>query len=181
MKRIEPVQPGTRPELAQQEAKILAERGRVSELYQVLLNSPPICHGWEQMLSAVRNYSSLSADVRELVILRVAILNHAPYEFDAHVPHALNAGVSEQTIDALKSTEYKADHSGFQNVSHLLTPIQQIALKLTDTMTKEIVVPDALFAQVMEHFNPQGRVDLVATIGAYNMVSRFLQALHVGH
>lgn len=181
MRRIELVQPGTRPELAQQEAKILAERGRVSELYQVLLNSPPICHGWEQMLSAVRNYSSLTADVRELVILRVAVLNHAPYEFDAHVPHALKAGVSELTIDVLKSLPYQTDHSGYESISHLLNSIQQVALKLTDTMTKDIVVPDALFAQVMEHFPPQERVDLVATIGAYNMVSRFLQALHVGH
>ena len=66
--RIAPIAPGTRPELAEQEQRILAERGRISPLYQVLLNSPPIAHGWEQMLSAVRNRSSLPADVRELVI-----------------------------------------------------------------------------------------------------------------
>ncbi len=73
--RIAPITPGTRPELAALEAQILAERGRISLLYQVLLNSPAITHGWEQMLSAVRNRNSLSASLRELVILRVAILN----------------------------------------------------------------------------------------------------------
>ena len=82
--RVDPIIPGSRPELAQQEAQILAERGRISPLYQILLNSPPIAHGWEQMLSAVRNRSSLTAELRELVILRVAVLNRAPYEFDAH-------------------------------------------------------------------------------------------------
>ena len=37
--RIAPVVPGTQPGLAQQEARILAARGRISPLYQVLLNS----------------------------------------------------------------------------------------------------------------------------------------------
>lgn len=39
--RIPPIVPGTRPELAALEAGIATERGRVSPLYQVLLNSPP--------------------------------------------------------------------------------------------------------------------------------------------
>ena len=90
--RIEAIAPGSRPELAELESRILAERGRISPLYQVLLNSPPIAQGWEQMLSAVRNRNSLPADIRELLILRVAVLNRAPYEFEAHVPHALAAG-----------------------------------------------------------------------------------------
>lgn len=40
--RISPITPGSRPELAAIEAGITAERGRVSLLYQVLLNSPPL-------------------------------------------------------------------------------------------------------------------------------------------
>jgi 4-carboxymuconolactone decarboxylase len=100
--RIKPIPPGTRPELAAQEAQIMAERGRVSPLYQVLLNSPPVAHGWEQMMSAIRNRNSLPAALRELVILRVAVLNRAAYEFDAHVPHALAGGASQAAIDATR-------------------------------------------------------------------------------
>ena len=44
--RIEPVVPGTRPELAVLEARIAAARGRISPLYQVLLNSPAVVEGW---------------------------------------------------------------------------------------------------------------------------------------
>ncbi len=40
--RIPPIVPGSRPELAELEARIQAERGRISPLYQVLLNSPPL-------------------------------------------------------------------------------------------------------------------------------------------
>ena len=171
--RIDPITPGTRPELAEQEAQIMAERGRISVLYQVLLNSPPIAHGWEQMLSAVRNRSSLDAGLRELVILRVAILNRAPYEFEAHVPHALAAGKTQDAIDAVRSPSLP-DEAPW-------TEAERAALRMTDAMTRDIEVPDALFAEVRKHFDSQGLIDLTATIGAYNMVSRFLVALQIGH
>ena len=48
--RITPIEPGTRPELAQLEKNIMGARGRISLLYKVLLNSPPVCDGWEQMM-----------------------------------------------------------------------------------------------------------------------------------
>ncbi|MEG1454257.1 MAG: carboxymuconolactone decarboxylase family protein, partial [Comamonas sp.] len=61
------------------------------------------------------------------------------------------------------------------------TEAERVALQLTDAMTRSIVVPDALFAQVRAHFDARAQVDLVATIGAYNMVSRFLSAFEIGH
>jgi 4-carboxymuconolactone decarboxylase len=169
--RVPPVEPGTRPELAEIERGILAERGRISVLYRVLLNSPPVAEGWEKMLTAVRNRSSLPAGLRELVILRVAVLNGAAYEFDAHVPHAERAGVPAAKIAATKDARPGA----------AFEPQERLALELTDTMTREIRVPDALFEKLRGHFDDRGLVDLVATVAAYNMVSRFLVALNIGH
>jgi len=171
--RISPITPGSRPELAEQEARIESARGRVSPLYQVLLNSPALADGWEAMLSAVRNRNSIPAGLRELAILRVAMLNGAPYEFDAHVPHALSAGLSQAAIDATR------DISKTHSVS--LDPMQQLVLRLTDRMTRDIVVPAALYEEVHNNFDAKGQIDLVATIAAYNMVSRFLVALEIGH
>ena len=59
--RVPPVVPGTRAELAAIEASIKAQRGDISLLYQVLLNSAPLAEGWEKMLTAVRNRSSRAA------------------------------------------------------------------------------------------------------------------------
>jgi AhpD family alkylhydroperoxidase len=170
--RINPIPPGTRPELAAQEAQILAERGRVSPLYQVLLHSPPVAHGWEQMLSAIRNRNSLPAGLRELVILRVAVLNRAAYEFDAHVPHALAGGATQAAIDATRQQPLPQG---------VFTADERLVLELTDTMTRDIEVPDALFDRVHARFEGQALIDLTATVAAYNMVSRFLVALHIGH
>ena len=172
--RIAPITPGSRPELAVLEAGITAERGRVSLLYQVLLNSPPLAQGWEQLLTAIRNRSSVPADLREMVILRVAVLNRAPYEFEAHVPHALKAGMSQHKIDAMRDTHAasKAD---------IFSAQERCVLALTDTMTRNIEVPDSVFDPVKAHFNDHQLTDLVATVAAYNMVSRFLTAFRIGH
>lgn len=171
--RIQPITPGTRSELAELEQKIQAERGRISPLYQVLLHSPAIAKGWEQMLSAVRNYSSLEAGVRELIILRVAVINQAGYEFDAHIPHALEAGVSQVAIDATRNLA--ATHSEHWGIK------QQLAMDVTDMLTREAALSDTLYEQVACHFNEQEQVEMFATVAAYNMVSRFLNAFQIGH
>lgn len=171
--RIQAIRPGTRPELAALEARIQGARGRISPLYQVLLNSPPVAQGWEQMLSSIRNHNSLPAGLREMIILRVAVINRAPYEFDAHVPHALAGGVPQATIDALRLPSLPTGPS--------LSPVEAVALEYADTMTRDIEVPEALFERVSAHFKGQALIDLTATVAAYNMVSRFLVALHIGH
>jgi 4-carboxymuconolactone decarboxylase len=169
--RLAPVVPGSRPELAELERKILKERGRISTLYGVLLNSAPLAQGWEAMLTAIRNRASLPARFRELAILRIAMLNGAHYEFDAHVPHALNARVPEEAINALREGK----------LSEQLTAFDRLVLELADAMTREIDVPDALFERVRAHFDDTQLVELIATIAAYNMVSRFLVALRIEH
>lgn len=169
--RVALVQPGTRPELAAIEARILAERGRVSKLYQVLLNSAPIASGWEQLLTAVRNQTRLPAGLRELVILRVAVLNGASFEFDAHVPHAQKAGMADPLIQATRE----------QPLSPVFDGAERLALQLADAMTRDIQVPDVLMDDLREFFDDQGLVELVTTVAAYNMVSRLLVALNITH
>lgn len=169
--RVPLVVPGSRPELAETEARILAERGRISLLYQALLNSESIASGWESMLTAVRNRTTVSADLREMIILRIAVLNDASFEFEAHVPHALKAGFPAEKIEALKDL---ADTSIF-------TSEEQLLLSLTDHMTRDVKVPAELMSEVTLRYDAQKVVELVATVAAYNMVSRFLVALNISH
>jgi len=169
--RIPLIEPGTRPELAAIERSIVVERGRISALYQALLNSAPLAEGWEKLLTVIRNRSTLPPDVRELVILRVAVLNRAPFEFEAHVPHARRAGVSDDKLAAIR----------LPDVGEPFTEFEQAVISFTDAMTRDVQVPDLLFEPLARHFDDRGVVELVATIAAYNMVSRFLEALRIGH
>lgn len=169
--RVPLVQPGTRPELAAIENRILAERGRISLLYQVLLNSPAIVTGWEQMLTAVRNKTGLAADLREMIILRVAVLNKAEFEFEAHIPHALKAGVPQSKIEALKDSILNHDFSA----------TEVLLMKITDHMTRDVAVPEELMSKLTYQYSAGEVVEIIATVAAYNMVSRFLVALNIKH
>ena len=123
------------------------------------------------MLTAVRNKSSVPADLRELMILRVAVLNKASFEFEAHIPHALKAGVPQEKIDALRSL----------TLSNLFTDEEILVLQMTDHMTLDVEVPAELMAKVTQQYSAEKVVELVATVAAYNMVSRFLVALNIVH
>jgi 4-carboxymuconolactone decarboxylase len=166
--RVPAVTPGTKPELAELEARIRGARGRISPLYAVLLNSPELASGWEQLFTAIRQKTSVPPALRELVILRVAVLNGAEYEFDAHVPHALAAGMTQQTIDRLRAGELEG-----------LSSLERLVLQYTDAMTRDLVVPEALYPQLDQAFDAKTLVELTATIAGYNMVSRFLIAMRI--
>jgi alkylhydroperoxidase family enzyme len=160
-----------RPDIAPLAARIKAERGgKILNLYRMLLQSPPVAEGWLTFLTAIRQKSGLAARVRELVIMRVAVLNAAEYEFQAHLPFAKKEGASDAQIAALRS----GDTAPFDER-------ERAALAYADAMTRTIRVPDDVFAAVRRHFDDREIVELTATCGAYNLVSRFLEALEIDH
>ncbi len=72
--------------------EIVAQRGEVLHLYQMLLHSPPITEGWLRLMTAVRHETSLPGSLRELVIIRIGLLNDAPYGAEQHRPIAICEG-----------------------------------------------------------------------------------------
>lgn len=158
------------PEIQPLVSRIEAERGKVLNLYRMLLNSPPVAEGWLAFLTAIRQKCKLSGRIRELVIMRVAVLNGADYEFVAHTPFAKAEGISDDQIEALKGDRLDA-----------FAPLERNVIAYCDSMTRDIHVPQAVFDAVRPHFDERGMVELTATIAAYNLVSRFLEAIQVDH
>ena len=151
------------------ERRITIERGKISPLYCILLNSAPLAEGWEGLLTAIRNKSSVPPSLREIAILRVAVLNGVQLEFDAHVPHALQAGLTREKIDALRNP----------GIDGCFDALECAVLKLTDDMTRNVRVDDVVFDRLRPHFDARVLVELVATVAAYNMVTRLLEALEI--
>lgn len=149
--------------------QIVTERGSVLILYQMLLQSPPVARGWLNHLTGIRHHSTLPGDIREMVIMRVALLNRAPYEADQHAPIALAEGMTQEQLDALQDWQQ----------SDLFSAQQRAVLAYTDAMTLTVQVPDKVFSDVKQHFDDQRMVELTATVATYNMVSRFLEALQI--
>ena len=158
------------PAIAPLVQRIKAERGKILNLYGMLLHSPPVAEGWLAFLTAIRQKCILDGRVRELVIMRIAVINGADYEFRAHTPFALDEGFSQAQIDALR-----------EGSAELFDDRERAALAYSESMTREVHVPDSVFDAVKIHFNERELVELTATIAAYNLVSRFLEALQVDH
>jgi AhpD family alkylhydroperoxidase len=145
--------------------------GALSALDRMLLHSPPVAEGWNELLGALRNRTTLSPDLTELVVLRIAVLNGADFEWTAHEPAARRAGVTDEQLAALRAPVAAGDSA--------FSPVQSAVLRFTDASTREVAVPDEVFAAVRAHLDDRQVVELVATVAGYAMVSRFLVALHV--
>lgn len=159
--------PGVDAELVR---SVQARRGgTLLNLDRQLLHSAPVARGWNTYLGAIRTGGVIDGGLRELVILQVALLNRAPYEFFQHAPVAREEGVPQEKIDALQDWR----------VSDRFTAVERDVLAYTEAMTLQVQVAQPLFDAVRAHFSDREVVELTATVAAYNMVSRFLEALQI--
>ena len=158
------------PELQPLIERVVAGRGSVLHLYQMLLHSPPLAAGWLDFMTGVRQQLSLAGDLRELVIMRIAHLNGAPYEAEQHAPIALREGLTPAQLDALAQWDTVAD---------VYTPLQEDVLRLCDAMTRDVHVEAPLVQALRARLGERQTVELVATVASYAMVSRVLEALHI--
>lgn len=161
----------TTPEEAEILARVQARRapGPLQSLDLTLLHAPPIAAGWASFLGAVRNQSTLPADIREISVLRVAALCQSKYEINEHSPYALRAGVSELAINSV----LEGNKEG-------LTDLQWAAAQFAEAMTKEVKVPRATFDALRKWLNDRQMVEITATVAALNCAARCLVTLDVG-
>jgi 4-carboxymuconolactone decarboxylase len=171
MARVPLIDEQDHPEFAALAEKFRAgRRGRLINIYRMLLNSPALAESWFNHSNAVRWKTALEGRLREIVIIRVGHLTKAQYVLRQHVPAlALADGLSLPECDALADWR----DSPFFSAS------ERAALDYADVMTRDIVVPDEVFAAVARHFDQRQIVELTVLIGSYNMNARVLQALEL--
>jgi alkylhydroperoxidase family enzyme len=171
MARISKVEEENHPELADLIGRIRgARRGRLINVYKLLLHSPALAESWFAHNNAVRWKTGLDGRLRELVIIHIGYLTQAAYILGQHVPTlALQEGLTLDECDALKDWEG----------STLFAPRERAVLGYADAMTRNIQVPEAIFAALKPYFDERGIVELTVLIGFYNMHSRVTQALKI--
>ncbi|KAJ9093478.1 hypothetical protein QFC19_008337 [Naganishia cerealis] len=176
----------------------------LTSLDGTLLNAPMVADGWNTFIGTLRQRNSLPDDVREILILRVASVNRAAFEWVHHEHVGRAAGLSYEQL-ALIGSEAPTDRSqafeipSFVSGGDTLSPLQAAALKFADASTRQIAVPQPVFDELKtelaaelarnpERTGPAGSgpvtverqlLEATTTVGAYNMVSRLLVALDV--
>ncbi|MEP9349974.1 carboxymuconolactone decarboxylase family protein [Xanthobacter sp. KR7-225] len=159
-------------------AAILRRRGgALIDLDRLLLLSPPLAEGWNVMIGKIRSELALSPVLLELAICVVAALNRADYEMHHHAPLFLRHGGTSAQVDALAIL---ADDPHALDESPLFDPTQRLVVRMAVASTKDVAVDADMFAAARAALGDDRLLfELVATIAAYNMVSRVLVAFEL--
>ena len=106
---------------------------------------------------------------REIIILRAAKVLNAPYEAQANVVMAKNAGLSSAEIDAAATD---GPVSG-------INPEYVLVCKATDELSKNKTLSDETLRELLNKYGDTGSRKIVLMIGWFNMLSLFLNGCRV--
>lgn len=145
-------------------------RGKLINVYRTLLHSPQLAESWFEHINRVRWGTEVDGRLREIVIIRLGHLVSSAYVLRQHIPLlAANEGMTQEDCDALADWQQ----------SSLFNDAEKSVLAYVDAMTRDIIVPNEIFAPLKEHYTDRQIVELTLMIGAYISHSRVLQALEV--
>ena len=148
--------------------RVRALGARQVNLYRSLAHTPELLHAWIDWAWALREHCATPRSLREVMILRTAVVMRSEYEWQQHVVMAEAAGVSKEKVQAVTAWQS----------SVLFDGAERAALMLTDAMLTGSV-PDAVHEELARHYTDAERVELVLTAGFYAMVPRVLDACRV--
>jgi 4-carboxymuconolactone decarboxylase len=154
---------------AREVLKPFIERGNVLNIFRTLANHPDLARRWMVFANHVLGKSALDVRERELVILRIGYLCQSGYEWGQHVLIARQAGMSDAEI---RSAKTGPDTPGLSELDRLL-------LKATDELHDDAHVSDETWNGLSGHLTRQQLMDLVFTVGQYNLVSMALNSFGV--
>lgn len=175
MARVPFFDPDDHPELSGLTERIRGQRrGHLINVYRTLLHSPPLAESWFNHINQVRWGTELDGRLREIVIVRLGHLVNSAYVLRQHVPALAEAeGLSHAECDAL------AEAFGEWRGADGFGDAENAAIAYVDAMTRDIVVPDPVFAPLRDHYSDRQLVELTLMVGAYISHARVLQALEV--
>jgi alkylhydroperoxidase family enzyme len=120
--------------------------------------------------TAILGRQALSPALRELVILRVARLSKARYEWVQHVPIAKAVGLDDAKVVALERDD--TDAACFDEAERLV-------LRFTTEVVRDVRASDTTFAALADRFDARRIVEILLTIGYYMMIARLLESTAV--
>jgi len=144
-------------------------RGSVPPPVHVWLASPGLADNAHKLGAHVRFGTAFTQQQTEIAILCTARYWTAQFEWAAHVRLALQAGLTQDQIDAI----------GERRAPHFTDPDDQIVYDFAHSYYHDHRVSDAVFARVNERWGRLGVVDLAGLIGYYSFVSVTLNVFEV--
>ena len=151
-------------EQAQALAEFVAARGQPTGPWIVLLRSPELMKRTRGLSDYLRFESVLPGYLREFVILMAARQWGQSYEWNAHLPLAIDEGFSAEMARAIAEGR-RPDGMVVE---------EEILYDFCVELQRNHGVSDATYARALERFGEQGVVETVSLVGYYTMISVIL-------
>lgn len=110
--------------------------------------------------------TTLSTRQRELVVLRVGWVRRAEYEWLQHAVIAGEVGIAEDEIPRIAAG---GDAPGWG-------PLEAAMLRAVDELIADAEISDATWATLTEHLDTQQVLDLIFTVGAYDVLAMAMKS-----
>ncbi len=149
--------------------KPFVAQGRTFNVFTTLLNHADLFRRWLVFANHILGKSTLSLRDREILILRIGHLADCEYEWRQHVQIARGAGMADAEIAAVREGSTGSDWP--DNERALLAAV--------DELKRDTHLSDAAYASLAAHYDTRQIMDIVFTVGQYNMLAMALNTLGV--
>lgn len=143
--------------------------GGTLNIFATLAHHPELLRRWLVFGTHVLAKSTLPGRDRELAILRTGWLCRAPYEWGQHVSIARAEGVTDEEIARVAAGP---DAAGWDD--H-----EAAVLRAVDELHADRRVTDATWAALHDRYDDRQTLDLIFTVGQYQLVSMALNSCGV--
>lgn len=147
----------------------LEQSGHLFNIFKTTANHPALMRAWWQFGLHVLSGNSLSPRDREFLILRIGWLCKSEYEWAQHVRLGKSIGLTDDDIRRISE--------GPNAVG--LSENDRLLLCAADELRGDAMISDATWAGLSKTYDTKQMMDLVFTVGQYNLVSMALNSFGV--
>ena len=148
---------------------LVNEEGGLHGPFNAWLHAPVIGKNLSRLGTSLRFEMNLDRRLIELAIITVGARWQAEFEWYAHAPMALEAGVEQSTIDAIGAGE----------PPHLIFEDEQAVYAVAHQLCRDGRIDEATYAVAVGLLGETQMVELVSLCGYYTLISFTLNAFEV--
>ena len=141
----------------------------VINILATMANYSKLYNRWRVFGNHVLYKSSLPIREKEMLILRTGWLCNSKYEWVQHTFIAKRVGLSEEEILRIKKGP---DAEGWSTLESTL-------LQAADELYVDSFISDSTWEELAKTYNPQQLMDIVFTVGQYNLTAMALNSLGI--
>jgi 4-carboxymuconolactone decarboxylase len=144
--------------------------GTVDGPFRVWLRAnPELASRMNDVGDTLRMKGTLDKKLFELAVLSVARFWDCNYQWSAHVPLALQVGLSREAVEDI----------GNRRRPNSMPDDQLLTYELAVTLLSQHAIPRAIYEAAIQLFGFEEMVELVTTIGQYSMAAIVLNAFAI--